>query len=196
MLLQKDQQFSKYGRNSHTWLYEPSLWPWTWRQQTNLLARHFGPWCCITIPSLVTEGSVAEDLSSRWTFTGILNLFCDLNLDHNRAIQSFHNTLHLMIMCHQTEFSCKRISSSDKILKSQILMILSLTVILTLKTANQSFWKIIWLIMMHHHTTFGSKRFSDSENIWTNTHWHFEMFLWPWPRTQQSSFSIKHSGAW
>ena len=34
-----------------------SLWPWTWRQQTNLLAWHSGPWCCITIPSLVTQGS-------------------------------------------------------------------------------------------------------------------------------------------
>ena len=37
----------------------------------------------------------------------------DLDLDHNRAIQSFHKTIHLMIMRHQTKFSCKRISSSD-----------------------------------------------------------------------------------
>ena len=41
---------------------------WTWRQQTNLLARHSGPWWCITIPSLVTEGSADEEISSRWTF--------------------------------------------------------------------------------------------------------------------------------
>ena len=46
----------------------------TRRQQTNLLAWHFGPWCSITIPSLVTEGSAAEEISSRWTFTGILKL--------------------------------------------------------------------------------------------------------------------------
>ena len=32
------------------------------------------------------EGSAAEGISSRWTFTGILYLFCDLVLDHNRAI--------------------------------------------------------------------------------------------------------------
>ena len=91
--------------------------------------------------------SAAEEISSRWTFPGILNLFCDLYLDHNRAIQSFHKTIHLM-MCHQTKFSCKRNSSPDNIQKIQILIILSVTVTLTLKIANQSFWKTIWLIMM------------------------------------------------
>ena len=34
-----------------------------------------------------------EETSSRWTFTGILNLFCDLDLDPNKAIQSFHQTI-------------------------------------------------------------------------------------------------------
>ena len=111
MWLQKDQQFSRHDRNSHTWLYEPSLWPWTWRQQTNLLAWHSGLWWCITIPSLVTKGWAVEKISSRWPFTGILNLFCDLDLDHNRAIQPFHKTIQLIMMCHQTKFSCKRISS-------------------------------------------------------------------------------------
>ena len=48
----------------------------------------------------------------------------------------------------------KRICSSDEIFKSHIFIILSLTVTLTLKTANQSFWKTIWLIMIHHHTKF------------------------------------------
>ena len=81
--------------------------------------------------------------------------------------------------------------------KSHSLIVSSFTVTLTLKTANQSFWKIIWLIMMHHHSKLGSKRFSISENIiWTNTNikWHFELFLWYWPWTQQSNFSIKYSG--
>ena len=95
--LQKDQQLGRYSRKSHIWSNEPSLWPWTSRQQSNLLAWHFGPWCCITTQSLVTEGSAAEEILSRWTFTGILNLFCDLDLDHNRTIQSFHKTIHLMI---------------------------------------------------------------------------------------------------
>ena len=127
----------------------------------------FGPWCCITIPSLVTEGSAAEEISSRWTFTGILNLFCDLDRDLKRAFQSFHKTINLMMMCHQTKFTRKRISSSDNILKSYILIILLLTVTLTLKTANHFFFflKTIWFIQMHHHTKLGSTRFSDSENI-------------------------------
>ena len=101
----------------------------------------------------------------------ILNLFCDPDLDHNTAIQSFYKTIQLMMMWHQTKFSCKRISSSENILKSHILNILSFTVTLTLKTANQSFWKIIWLMMIHHHTKFGSKRFCNSEDIWTNIHY-------------------------
>ena len=59
---------------------------------------------------------------------------------------------------------------------------LSLTVSLTLKTANQSFRKTIWLIMMHHHTKVGINIFSNSEYVtWTNIHWHFEILLWPWP---------------
>ena len=33
---------------------------------------------------------------------------------HNRAIQSFHRTIQLMMLCHQTKFSCKRISSLHK----------------------------------------------------------------------------------
>ena len=135
----KDQQFRRYGRNSHSWSNEPSHWPWTWRQQTNILAWHLGPWCCITIPSLVIEGSEAEEIWSRWTFTGILNCSSDLDLDHNRAIQSFHRTIHLTMMYHQTKFSCKRISSSDNILKSHVLIIWSFIVTLTMKTAGQSF---------------------------------------------------------
>ena len=38
---------------------------------------------------MVKEGSAVEEISSRLTVTGILNISCDLYLDHNRAIQSF-----------------------------------------------------------------------------------------------------------
>ena len=65
--------------------------------------------------------------------------FGDLDLDHNRAIQSFHKTIHFMMMYHQTKLSCKRISSSENILKSHTLIISSVTVTLILKTAKQSF---------------------------------------------------------
>ena len=98
---------------------------------------------------------------------------------HNRTIQSFYKKIQLM-MSHQSKFSCKRISSSEDILKSHILIILSFSE--TLNTANQSFWKTIWLTVMHHHTKFGSKRFSNSEDIiWTNIHWNNEILLWHWP---------------
>ena len=97
--------------------------------------------CCITIPSLVTDDSAAEEISSTWTFTGILNHFCDLDHGHNRAIQSFHKTVLLMMMYHQTKFSCKKISSSDNKFRSYILIITPLTVTLTLKTEKQFFWQ-------------------------------------------------------
>ena len=74
MWLQKDQQFSKCGRKSHIWLREPSLWPWTWRQQINLLAGHSGPWWSIIIPSLVTKGSAVEEILTLTT-TEQSNLF-------------------------------------------------------------------------------------------------------------------------
>ena len=120
--------------------------------------------------------SAAEEISSRGTFIGILNLFCDL--DHNTANPIFsEDNPPFKMMYHQTKFNSKKISSSDNILKRHILIILSVTATLTLKAADQSFWKRIWLIMMHHRTTFGSKRFRDLEHIiWTNIHWHFEIF--------------------
>ena len=97
-----------------------------------------GPWWCTTIPSLVTKGSVVEEISLRWTFAGILNLSCDLDLDHNRAIQSFHKTIQLMMMmCHQTKFSRKRISSSEDMLESHVLIIWSFTG--TVATSSSAF---------------------------------------------------------
>ena len=66
-----------------------------------------------------------------------------------------------MMMCHQTMFSCKRISCSED---SHILIIWSFTETLTLKTANQCFWKTVWLMVMHYRTEFGSIRFSISED--------------------------------
>ena len=152
-----------------------TLWPMMMYRRTKLGYRWFSSW-----------GEIVQ-MNIYWNFEH----FCDL--DHNRAIQSFHKTIQLIMMCHQTKFSCKRISSSDNVKKS-LLIILTLTVTLTLKTANQSFLKTIWLIMMHHHTKFGIKRFSNSENIiQTSIHWHFEILLQPWPWTKPPNFSIKHS---
>ena len=155
--VQKDQQFSRFVRNSHIWLYEPSLWPWTWRQQIYFLAWHSSPWWCITIPRLVTKGSAVQEMSLRWTFTGILNPSCDLYLHHNGAIQSFHKTIQLMISCHQTKwFKLQKDQQVRRYIRKSSLVTWSFTVALTLTTANQYFWKTIWLMMMHHHTKFGS----------------------------------------
>ena len=52
--------------------------------------------------------------------TRISNFSCDLALDQNRAIQSFHLAIQLMMMCHQTKFGSKRISSSEDIVETVI----------------------------------------------------------------------------
>ena len=93
------------------------------------------------LPSLVTEDSAAAEWSSRWTFIRILNLFCDLDLDHNTAIQSFHETIHLMMMYHHTKFSCKRISSSDNILKKSYFDYIILNCDLDLEDSKPIFLK-------------------------------------------------------
>ena len=107
-----------------------------------------------------------------------LNLSCDLDPDHNRAIQSFQKTIQLKMMCNHTKFRCNRIRSSENTLESHILITGVFTVTLTLKKANQSFWQTHWFMMMHYHTIFGNKRFSSSKNIvQKNIHWHFAVTI-------------------
>ena len=50
-----------------------------------------GSWWCITIPCLVTKDSTIQKISSRQTLTEILDLYCDLGLEHKsiQKIQSF-----------------------------------------------------------------------------------------------------------
>ena len=90
-----------------------------------------------------------------WTTTEQSNLFTRFSVSWCFQPSHFHKTIHPKVMC------CKSISSSDNILESHILIILSLTVTLTLKTANQSDWQTIWLILVHQHTKFGGKMFSE-----------------------------------
>ena len=59
----KKQEFNRYDRNSHIWLYEPSLWPWPWRWQTIPFKWYSGPWWCVTVPSLVNLGQTHNLLS-------------------------------------------------------------------------------------------------------------------------------------
>ena len=74
-----------------------------------------------------------------------------------------------MIMYYQTKFDNKRISSSEDIVET-VIIIWTLAVTLTLKIANQPFCMTLWLMMMHHNTKFGNKMFVSLEDIiWTNT---------------------------
>ena len=112
-----------------------TLWPMMMHHHTKFgYERSYQVWLRKVIPSLVTKGSVVEEISSRWTLAGILSLSCDLDLDHKRAIESFHQIIQLMIMCYQTKFSCKRLSSAENISESHILIMWSVTMIFTLKT--------------------------------------------------------------
>ena len=62
------------------WLHKPSLWPWHWRQWTNLSAWHSDLRCFITVPRLVAKYSAVQ-MVFRQTVTDILNLRCDLDLE-------------------------------------------------------------------------------------------------------------------
>ena len=139
--LEKDQQFSRFDRK---------LCLITWGLTVTLNLKTANQSSCMTLwPMMIWLQKVKQLRGYRPDeHLRNLELFCDLDLDHNRAIQSFHQTVQLMMMCHQTMFSCKRISSSEDIfiLESHILILWSFTVTLTLKTAIQSFWKTIWLM--------------------------------------------------
>ena len=68
------------------WLYKPLLWPGHWTQWTIFSTWHSSLWCCIAIPGLVTKCSMVRQISSGQTFADILNLHCDLDLDHRNLI--------------------------------------------------------------------------------------------------------------
>ena len=93
------------------WLYKPSLWPWHWTQWTSFSARHSGLWCCISIPGLVTKCSVVQKILSRQTFTNILNLHCDLDLERSNPIFS-QDTLWYQVW-RQTDQQFRRYSKNS-----------------------------------------------------------------------------------
>ena len=96
------------------WWYKPLLWPWHWTQWTSFSARHSGLWCCITIPGLVTKSSVVQKILSRQTFTNILNLHCDLDLERSNPIFS-QDTLWYQVWL-QTDQQFRRYSKNSDIL--------------------------------------------------------------------------------
>ena len=79
----RNQQLIKNSRKSYifiTWALAVIL---TLKLKT---AWHSGSWCCITIPSLVAKCSVDQKIPSRQTFTHILNLCYDTDLERNNPI--------------------------------------------------------------------------------------------------------------
>ena len=74
-------------------------------------AGHSDSRCCITRPNLVTKCSVIQKISSRKSFSDILNLRCDLDLKRSNPV--FHRTLQLMMLYYQTKFGCKSTSSVE-----------------------------------------------------------------------------------
>ena len=68
------------------WLNKPLLWPWHWRRWTNFSAWHCGSWRCVATPELVSKSSKVQKISSGQTFTDILNLRCDLDLERSNPV--------------------------------------------------------------------------------------------------------------
>ena len=126
---------------------------------------------------LVTKCLVVLQISSGHsvhTFTDIVNLCCDLDLDSEDSKPSFFS---LSFKRHSRLWWCLAdqvwLPKSQKFKrysrKSHVLITWALAVTLTLKIANQSFYMTLWLIMMPHTTKFENKMFGGLKDIsWTN----------------------------
>ena len=133
-------------------------------------AWHSGSRCCITIPSLVTKCSVVQNVSSKQTFTDILNCCCDLDLECSNPIFPQDTLAYDALLLNQVWLQ------KDEQFKtyrgnSHILIIKALAMTLTSQTVNQFFCLIFLLMTLHDHTKFGSKVICGSEDIiQTNIH--------------------------
>ena len=108
--------------------------------------------------------SVVQKISSGQTFTNILNLCCDLDLECSNPIFPQDTTASNVVLSNQvwlqTDQKFRRYSRN-----SHILVISALAVTLTLKTVNQFFCMTLWLMILHNHTKFNNKIFCGSEDI-------------------------------
>ena len=102
------------------------------------------------------------------TFSDILNLCCDLDLECSNPIFPQNTLAYDDVLPNQVWLQTTS-SLDDKSRDSHILIRSSLTMILTLKTANQVF--CMMPMMLHYHTKFGIKMNYVSEDIiQTNIH--------------------------
>ena len=87
--LPRSQQFRNYSRESHIFI----IWALAVILTLKIIATifsssawHSGSWCCIAIPNLVTKCSGIQKISSRQTYTNILNLCCDLDPERSTPL--------------------------------------------------------------------------------------------------------------
>ena len=116
------------------WLYEPL----TLKMATTTKCPHdSGSWCYITIPNLVTKCSVVQKIPSRQTFTNILNLHCDLDLECSNAIFPWDTPAYDTLLTNQVWL--QTINNLEGIVKIVIFWLYNLQATLTLKILNQFF---------------------------------------------------------
>ena len=131
---------------------------------------HSGSWCCITITNLVTKCSVIQKISSGQTFTDILNLCCDLDLEHStpifpqntpayEAVLSWHwaqwtnfSAWHSGLWCCiTTPGLVTKCAVVQKISSTQTFTnILHFVVILTLNAGIPFFHRSLWIMMLYY----------------------------------------------
>ena len=73
----------------------------------------------INTPSLVTKCSVVQKISSGQTFTNILTLCCDLDLECSNAI--FPQDTPAYGVYYQIKFGCKQTNSLEDIVKKIVI---------------------------------------------------------------------------
>ena len=93
-----------------------------------------------------------EKISSGQTFTDILNLCCDLDLEYSNPIFQQDNPAYDVVVLSnqvwlQMDKQVRRYSEN-----SEILIIKALALTLTLKIVNQFFRMTHRLMIIHHHT--------------------------------------------
>ena len=98
--------------------------------------------------------SVDQKIPSRQTFTDILNLCCDIDLERNNPIFAQDAPAYDVVLTNQvwlqTDQQFRTYSRN-----SHFLIIEALTVTLSLKIVIQFFCMTHHLIIIHHHTKFG-----------------------------------------
>ena len=104
-----------------------------------------------------------QKISSGQTFTNILNLRCDLDVESSNPIFPQDIPACDAVLSNQVwlqmDQQFRRYSKN-----SHILILFALTVTLTLKIVNQFFLMTHRLMIIHHHTKFGKKWFSSAGN--------------------------------